>query len=44
MPEYQENPSIGPILGNFLINQPDFCNFDRFSPVYDGCEGEPGSS
>ena len=44
MPEYQENPSFWPISGNFLINLPDFCNFTRFSPVYDSCKGEPGSS
>ena len=44
MSEYQENPSFWLILGNFLINLPDFCNFNRFSPVYDSCKGEPGSS
>ena len=42
--EYQENPSFWPISGNFLINQPDFCNFDRFSLVFDSCEGDSRTS
>ena len=40
----QKNPSFWPISGNFLINLPDFCNFNRFSPVYDSCEGDSGTS
>ena len=28
----------------FTTNPPDFCNFDRFSPAYDGCEGDSGTS
>ena len=44
VPEYQENPSFWLISGNFLINLPDFCNLDRISPVYDGGEGDSGTS
>ena len=42
--EYHENPSFWPIAGNFLLNLPDFCNLDRISPVYDGGEGDSGTS
>ena len=36
--------SFWPISGNFRTNLPDFCNFNRFSPVYDSCEGDSGTS